>query len=274
MSFFNYIILPTWIYLNDIFMPNKKNWLYTLLDIVWEKILGTLWTYLIETPYLFIKEKFTIIINNIFYFLLPKNYIDNKEKSAISFFKDSWHHSLSKTISIKFWAYFITGIVIFGGIGVWIEVIDLIIEKLKFPNGTLDFSKLNGALLFYITTLLGGISSQVFLDDDIPKNIKSGSWILIILVYFFTAGIAYTQSEYPDKSYSYFILCLVLTMVSLSIAWLINAFNKTLDEPMMNTAPLGGENFGIGRQFSTSGDDITATQEDPLKTDLTGLKDY
>lgn len=255
-------------------MSRKKNWLHESLDIIWDKVLGTLWVYLIETPYVFIKEKIIFIIKSIYYFLLPKNYIDNKEKSAISFFRDSWHYSLSKTISIKFWAYFITGIVIFGGIGVWIEVVDLVIEKLKSPAKTLDFSKLNGALLFYITTLLGGISSQVFLDDDIPKNIKSGSWILIILVYFFTAGIAYTQSKFPDKSYDYFIVCLFLTIISLSIAWLINAFNKTLDEPKINTAPLGGENFGIERQFLTSGENETPAQKDSLKSDFTGLKDY
>lgn len=267
---YNYIIIPLWIYLIEVFMPNQKNGLHQALDLVWDKVLGTLWTYFIVTPYIFFKEKFVQITKAIYYFLLPKKYIEKKELSAISFLKDSWHHSLAKAISIKFWAYFLTGIVIFGGIGVWLEVVDLLIEHHKFPQNKIDYSKLNSAMLFYITTLLGGICSQVFLDEDIPKNIKSGSWLLIILVYFFTAGVAYTQSKIPHSSDRFFVFCLILTIISLSIAWLINTFNRSLDE-QPSTTMLGGDK-GLEESINPDLNANIPEQNNPLKGNFNGLE--
>lgn len=255
-------------------MPNQKNWLHQTLDFIWDKLLGTLWTYIIVTPYIFSKEKFIQTTKAIYYFLLPKKYTSDKELSVISFFKDSWHFSLSKTISIKFWAYFITGIVIFGGVGVWLEVVDLLVQTYKTPDKPIDYSDLNSALLFYITTLLGGISSQVFLDDDIPKNIKWGSWLLIILVYFFTAGVAYTKDDFSDHSDTLLIICLILTILSLSIAWLINVFNPSLGETRISNAALGGDH-GIPTTsipITPVGGNIAPLDNDPLKGNFDNLK--
>ncbi|KXZ62325.1 hypothetical protein [Acinetobacter venetianus] len=271
---YNYIIIPLWVYLIEVFMPNQKNWLHQTLDWIWDKLLGTLWTYIIVTPYIFSKEKIIQSSKAIYYFLLPKKYTNDKELSIISFFKDSWHYSLSKTISIKFWAYFITGIVVFGGVGVWLEVVDLLVEYHKNSKKTLNYSDLNSALLFYITTLLGGISSQVFLDDDIPKNIKWGSWLLIILVYFFTAGVAYTKDDFPGNSDGILIICLILTILSLSIAWLINVFNPSLGETSVSNAALGGDN-GIPTTSAPSlpvEGNVANSDNDPLKGNFDNLK--
>lgn len=125
-------------------------------------------------------------------------------------------------------------------------------------------------MLFYITTLLGGICSQVFLVEDIPKNIKSGSWLLIILVYFFTAGVAYTQSKVPNSSDQFFIFCLILTLISLSIAWLINTFNRSLDEQAITTM-LGGDK-GLEAPVNPDTSDGNSRQNNPLQGNFDGLE--
>lgn len=262
-----YIILPVYLYLNYP-MRKEKNWLRTLLDAIWKYVLVNLWVYVIVTPYDFLKEKISTITKSIYYFMIPKKYIEEKEPSIILFLVDSWYYSLSKTISIKFWAFFVTGIVIFGGCGVWLEVGKLLVSYWQHPAESLDFQKLNEALLFYITTLLGGICSQVFLDEEIPKHIKSGSWLLIILVYFFTAGVAYIQTliNQPNKI---FVFCLILTILSLSIAWLINTFNRSLDEATVNNSSLGGDE---GLDFPPIAGSSQPLEKTPLKGNFDGLE--
>lgn len=205
-------------------------------------------------------------------FVLPKNF-ETKNKNTIKLFLySSWFKSLSKIHSIKFWSFFITGIVIFGGCGVWLEVAKVLMVYFQDSTKEIPLEELNKALLFYVTTLLGGIGSQVFLDDDIPKQIKSGSWLLIILVYFCTAGIAYTQSAINSKNV--LIICLILTLVSLSIAWLINAYNKSLDEVSINDM-LGGDEFGFNSTTLLPTEEISPPhQNDPLKADFSNLKEY
>ena len=171
----------------------------------------------------FIKSKIAFPIHTFKkLFVLPKSFEKKNNNTIKLFLHTSWFKSLSKIYSIKFWSFFITGIVIFGGCGVWLEVAKVLIYYFENPGKTPPFLELNKALLFYVTTLLGGIGSQVFLDDDIPKQIKSGSWLLIISVYFCTAGVAYTQLAFEPQNI--LIICLILTLVSLSIAWLINAY--------------------------------------------------
>lgn len=76
-------------------MPNQKNWLHQVLDWIWDTLLWTLWTYIIVTPLIFSKEKFIKITKAIYYFLLPKKYIEKKELSALSFFFKRFLASLS-----------------------------------------------------------------------------------------------------------------------------------------------------------------------------------
>lgn len=240
-------------------MSENQNKLRIFLDLAWE--------YIITTPVDFLKEKLDFIVTiplNLLkkFFIPPKKYLQQNDHTVLLFLEESWFRSLSKTVSIKFWAYFITGIVIFGGSGVWLEVGKIILDHSNGRN--ISINNLNQALLFYITTLLGGICSQVFLDDLIPKHIKSGAWILIIFTYFCTAAVAYVQSQPNDE----LILCfsLILTTLSLSIAWLINTFNPSVNEEKIDNSTGGEIHLGeaVGRD----------TKQDPLKSNFGNLKEF
>lgn len=150
------------------------------------------------------------------------------------FFYQSWFRSLGQSLNIKYWSFFITGIIIFGGCGIWVEIG----KTLTSTEAKVSFTELNKSIIFYITTILGATCSQILLDKSITPIIKSGSWLLIILIYFLTAGVGFIQDSYPDTRI--LLLLIPLCLISLSIVWLINTFNGGLTGPSI-TASIGGD---------------------------------
>lgn len=105
-------------------------------------------------------------------------------------------------------------------------------------DGYYSFIDLNKSIIFYITTILGVACSQILLDKNITSEIKSGTWLLIIIIYFLTAAVGFIQDAYDEI----FILLVLsfLCLLSLSIVWLINTFNTGLTDSEDKKDYIGG----------------------------------
>lgn len=162
------------------------------------------------------------------------------------FLYQSWYRGLGQSLNIKFWSFFITGIVVFGGCGIWVEVSKLLLssnlEKTSITvlsnSSEKSLAELNKSIIFYITTVLGAACSQILLDRTITPVIKSGTWLLIILIYFLTAAVGFIQSAYKETTI--LVILIILCSISLSIVWLINTFNNGLTDIDDSKDSIGG----------------------------------
>ncbi|WP_336935824.1 hypothetical protein [Acinetobacter soli] len=154
------------------------------------------------------------------------------------FLYQSWYRGLGQSLNIKFWSFFITGVIIFGGCGIWVEVGKILLSVHSDEDGNCSFIDLNKSIIFYITTILGAACSQILLDKNITSEIKSGTWLLIIVIYFLTAAVGFIQEAY-DEIFILFILS-TLCLLSLSIVWLINTFNTGLTDSEDKKYYIGG----------------------------------
>lgn len=168
--------------------------------------------------------------------------------------------------NVNFWSYFITGIVIFGGCGIWFEIGNLI------TSDSNQLKPLSTAIIFYVATLLGGTCSQVLLDKTIQdEDIRSGTWLIIVILYTFTAFLIFTQNSLPQISF--LILSVTLCIETLLIAWLVNSFNLGLTGNNNIDAPTGGPLPTNGNNGDTSNNSVNDNNP-PLSGDFSNLKDF
>lgn len=154
------------------------------------------------------------------------------------FLYQSWYRGLGQSLNIKFWSFFITGVIIFGGCGIWVEAGKILLSVHSNKDGNYSFIDLNKSIIFYITTILGAACSQILLDKNITSEIKSGTWLLIIIIYFLTAAVGFIQDAY-DEIFILLVLS-ILCLLSLSIVWLINTFNTGLTDSEDKKDYIGG----------------------------------
>lgn len=169
--------------------------------------------------------------------------------------------------NINFWSYFITGIVIFGGCGIWFEIGNLI------TSDNTNLKALSTAIIFYVATLLGGTCSQVLLDKTIQdEDIRSGTWLIIVILYTCTAFLIFTQNSLP--AISFLILSITLCIETLFVAWLVNSFNLGLTGNNDIDAPTGGPLLTNGGSSNNTTNPVKDNDKNPLAGDFSNLKDF
>lgn len=169
--------------------------------------------------------------------------------------------------NVNFWSYFITGIVIFGGCGIWFEIGNLLTSE------NTNLKPVSTAIIFYVATLLGGTCSQVLLDKTIQdEDIRSGTWLIIVILYTCTAFLIFTQNSIPPISF--LILSITLCIETLLVAWLVNSFNVGLTGNNNIDAPTGGP-IHTNTEFSDNATSPkTGNDNNPLAADFSNLKEF
>ena len=69
------------------------------------------------------------------------------------FLYQSWYRGLGQSLNIKFWSFFITGVIIFGGCGIWVEVGKILLSMHTNKDGSSSFIDLNKSIILFILNI-------------------------------------------------------------------------------------------------------------------------
>jgi hypothetical protein len=133
---------------------------------------------------------------------------------------------------VTFWVYLVLGVILFGGLGVWLEWISY---SYAVPKPSSD--ALRTALITFFQALVGSTSIQlVFAENNKPMR----AFAILCLVIFLVPAIWLTldRSVGPGPA---FLLAGIASVAAVWIWWIAHAFEPVFRDQLNVTAPVGGE---------------------------------
>ncbi|MDZ4297360.1 MAG: hypothetical protein U0998_05120 [Moraxellaceae bacterium] len=127
-----------------------------------------------------------------------------------------------------YYVYLIMGVLMFGGSGVWFELI-------TFMNGEgLSEKSLKTALATYSLAIVGASGVQIALDDDFSKGFRGISLLAIMLL------IIFSYAGYSIGGLGFLIL-VICVIFSIWVWWVANSSNASLLDRAPSNAATGGD---------------------------------
>jgi hypothetical protein len=149
--------------------------------------------------------------------------------------KDLFNRTVPPAKNFTIWAFFLVGVVFFGGAGIWAEVWSYF-SKAHSPS----FDSLRTALVTFFPAIVGGAVFQLVLEKNNTVQMKAFAFALLVPIslaffYCFTKNYDGEGGVYTD------LLSVVFTLLSLWVWWLANSSNPDFVDQIDILAPVGGD---------------------------------
>ena len=157
--------------------------------------------------------------------------------------REIWCRSWQPFKSVPFVCYFIVAIIIFAGLGIWVEV-----YKCLFRQAA-DNSGLFTALSTFIAALIGSASlKQVFIaTDDSDKVLASFSLLVCFLSLFAVILTIVFYPDYPSKSLG---TAVGLGFIAVWFWWITNGRESTYHNARIDAATGGSTDGAVKGNLS------------------------
>jgi hypothetical protein len=134
---------------------------------------------------------------------------------------------------VSFWVFLIVGVVIYGGLPVWLEL------YLYCAGGaTVTSEHLRVALTTFSPALVGAISTQLIFEEAGRDKRMMAFAILVVPIFLFAATILTLVTAMKNEVA---IPCAILfCLLSILVWWIANGFNRAFQDDFKNDAPVGG----------------------------------
>ncbi|MFT8523330.1 hypothetical protein [Gluconobacter oxydans] len=143
---------------------------------------------------------------------------------------------------VTFWAFFLVGVIGFGGWGVWYEVFDYL---------TASEDKINDLIISFITffpATSGAAFVQMYLAAD-EKYWKSSVMLLGVPFFIMTCLLTYLRINYHLLS---LVLAILTSVLALALWWIANGSDPAFSDGIRQDASVGG-NINTPLQGNLSG---------------------
>jgi hypothetical protein len=134
---------------------------------------------------------------------------------------------------VTFWAYLIVGVVIFGGLAVWLEAYLYFISNINESA-----SHLRIALVAFFPALIGSVSVQLIFEEA-GRNKRMLAFAMVVVVVFALVACILIVTHTINNRVAIpvaFVLCVLAVLEW----WIANGLNPTFQDDLDVEAPVGG----------------------------------
>lgn len=171
-------------------------------------------------------------------------HITNNKRDWIHLGQQIRLRTIEPATSFPFLVYLLIGIVLFGGLGIWAEVLRIAIAK-----PPVELQGVIAATVTFFPTLIGSTALQLILDSSTTNDKVMISFALLVLFVFLTAAILlpFFSAVQPVAVLIWAIIC---SIAAVWIWWIANGLNPTFhsrrpdDETGGDTARAPAGSFG------------------------------
>lgn len=134
----------------------------------------------------------------------------------------------------SFWVFIVLGVILFGGIAIWVELVKLI----PGIGGTPHLESLRTAIDTYFPAIGCAAAVQLAFAGENKKYVVSFGYLVTVLFAVF-AVLMILLEKTPSTFWSWFfgVLCCVLAIF---MWWIANGLERTFQDIVDADAPLGG----------------------------------
>lgn len=153
------------------------------------------------------------------------------EGGARALRQDLWRRTTKPTEHVTFWAYFVGSVIFLGGLGIWVELVNLARE----PSPA-NLFPLRTAVATFFSALYGSACFQVVLGRYL-KALRAIAYVGTLVYLVIGFWLLFDRSLSPTLSLS---VGGIATLVSLWFWWITNADNPDFFDEPLNQAAIGG----------------------------------
>lgn len=161
---------------------------------------------------------------------------DNDISSYAKLRKELWRRTIDPFSQPPFVFYVVTGVVLFGGLGVWVELVKLCLSDMRG-----DSEALVTAVITFFSTLAGAATIQLNYSSYEKSDKDLGSFALLLMCLFACAGVllAFFGHAYPASVLFFGVIC---SLAATWVWWITNGDEPTFRATKKDVdAAVGGD---------------------------------